>query len=185
MEDPLNHTELSYKIDVRRDLVIVRMVAALPFAVDEVTKLLVDLDARRNWDVMFHRGKRIATLDANTDIVHMVFKSTSSPYKFRDFCLLRSWGMLDGCTGGRILATRSVLHDRVPEQKENVRAVLFASGYIITPLDERRPEAGSLFTFVSQMDRESVLIVSPDLLGETNLLRDSVRLMRQLLGDLR
>lgn len=77
--------------------------------------------------------------------------------------------------------------------KDNVRAVLYPSGYILTPLRDQgvdvHPLPGSApsaavqtlsdlgcacqLTFVTQMDRESVLIFSPDLLGETNELRQS------------
>ena len=77
--------------------------------------------------------------------------------------------------------------------KDNVRAVLYPTGYILVPLRDQAvdvyplpgsapsapihsvSELGSacMLTFVTQMDRESVLIVSPDLLGETNELRQT------------
>ncbi len=38
-----------------------------------------------------------------------------------------------------------------------------------------------MLTFVAQMDREAVLIVSPDLLGETNELRQSILNIRHVL----
>ncbi len=102
----------------------------------------------------------------------MIFKSFSSPYKYRDLIVLRHRMELEG--GGLFLGTRSVLHNAAPEIKDNVRAVMFSSGYILTPLAEQeieflpsninypQPSAedsqACLLTFIGQMDRESVRI---------------------------
>jgi hypothetical protein len=37
--------------------------------------------------------------------------------------------------GGMVLAARSCLHALGPECKDNVRAVLFPTGYLLTPMD--------------------------------------------------
>ena len=90
--------------------------------------------------------------------------------------------------GGMIFGTRSVIHTAGPEFKDNVRAVLYPSGYVLLPLLDQPVEVhqtsgpallvsdagcACALTFITQMDRESVLIVSPDLLGETNELRQT------------
>lgn len=236
---------------------------------------------RKEWDLKFHKGKCLEQRqsgeygvtaaghpvalqypDYQTDIVHMVFKSYSSPYKYRDVVLVRSFALIDktrtefeaagykqrqcvgpsassypsnaasstppsssssgddasaspgskketeepifaeGCfaDGGMIFGTRSVIHAAGPEFKDNVRAVLYPTGYILTPLRNQQieihpPQSSSaapvvcsdvgsscLLTFISQMDRESVLIVSPDLLGETNELRQTIRNIKTCLA---
>jgi len=194
--DLFHRVTINYRNDTAqdKDLVIVRITAPMPYSIDEVTPLLLDLKKRKEWDVKFHRGKRVAKLDNTSDVAHLVFKSFSSPYKYRDFCILRSWSKLE--KGGTILAARSILHPNAPEQKDNVRAVLFPSGYIVSPLDNSMiedksssspsssshpPSSGCTVTFIAQMDRESVLIISPDLLGESNELRQSFNNIRMYL----
>ena len=282
--------------------------------------LLFQLRRRREWDLKYHKGTCLEIRSCQeyqshpqtgqpislqypeyqTDVVHMVFKSFSSPYKYRDVVVLRSFAaitktraefeakgyrqhqILSPSTvstptaasshtagtpsysdvydssissnkdveepllkegffqdGGMVFATRSVIHPAGPESekdkastrseierrkgccipcktmlsllmaglslsfsifsysflslrlKDNVRAVLYPSGYILTPLRDQgvdiHPQPGSggqpvytnepggacKLTFLTQMDRESVLIVSPDLLGENNELRHS------------
>lgn len=189
--------KVMYRVDHRRsDLVVVRVMARLPCDVDTATKVLIDFGLRKEWDIMFHRGRRVESIDKTTDLVHFVFKSFSSPYKYRDFCLLRSWFKRDEI-GGRVIVERSVIHPRVPEQKDHVRAVLFPSGYVITHMDEapappstpgaptatQSGKKGCLLTWVAQMDRESVMIVSPELLGETDQLTQSVRNLMHLVAS--
>lgn len=142
------------------------------------------------------------------DIVHYVFKSFSSPYKYRDFCLLRSWTELQN--GVRLIAMRSVfryalrksmtyllkvIHPRVPERKDYTRAILYPTGFLIVPKDSE-PHAGgdttakadterkrSQLTFIAQLDRESVLLLSPDLLGETDELLVSMMNLEKVLQE--
>jgi len=155
-------------------MVIVRVSTTLPFDVDVVADLLLDLDKRTHWDPKFVQGKVLQKIDKSSDVVHMVFKSHSSPYKYRDFVLFRSSHKIDG--GGKLLACRSVLHPMGSESKDNVRAVLFPSGYIITPPPQPTtnnntvsPLTGQcMLTYIAQMDKEAVLTVAPDLLGETH-----------------
>lgn len=71
------------------------------------------LTDRKEWDIKFHKGTRLQSLDGENDVVHMVFKSFSSPYKYRDFVALRCRSILEG--GTIVLGTRSVLHPLGPE----------------------------------------------------------------------
>jgi len=254
------------------DLSTVKMSCLLPYALEEVAPYLADLRRRKEWDLKFHKGKLIETRQtqeyaANTpthgqhpppslqypevqaDIVQMVFKSFSSPYKYRDVVLLRAYAAVnktrgefdaqgfknrqtlagaggaappavplspsgtggdespDGSArngageaedpifageggffhdGGMLFGARSVLHAAGPELKDNVRAIIHPTGYALIPLRDQPilvhglngsaqvvsdPGCACLLVFLAQLDRESVLIVSPDLLGETNELR--------------
>lgn len=80
--------------------------------------------------------------------------------------------------------------------KDNVRAVLFPTGYILSPLQGQTVDIhhsngtvtsstdACLLTFIAQFDREGVLIVSPDLLGETNELRQTISNIKIALGNI-
>jgi hypothetical protein len=181
-----------------KDLVVLRVMAALPHPADAVFSLLFDLGRRRDWDMKFHSGKVIECIDEQTDVVHLVFKSFSSPYKYRDFCLLRAWkrtehanvdGAPEGDDQGYVLVVRSVVHPLVPEFKDHVRAVLLPTGYILSPCTMQTNDGtgrlievpACLLSYVAQMDREAVLIVSPDLLGEADDLWCSVHSFKYLL----
>lgn len=245
---------VSYKKDVSKDMVIVRCSSILPYTVQQSIELIGNVRRRKEWDCKFHSGSLIQALDSQHDILHLVFKSFSSPYKYRDFCVLQSYTQTQ--ENGYIQACRSVTHSLAPEGKEHVRAVLYPTGYIITPLKDQQvnihtntgkltqtnnmntssaspstntqhshspssanatpyttspsvptiyfpspqhvslhtqtiqqlpPVIGSdsnacLLTFIAQMDKESILIVSPDLLGETNELRNNMNSIKYCLG---
>ena len=214
--------QITYRKDAQKEIVILRVIAALPHAADAVFALLRDVGRRKEWDCKFHAGKVVEVIDECTDVVHLVFKSFSSPYKYRDFCLLRAHRATED--GGHVMCMRSVVHAAVPEYKDHVRAVLLPTGYILTPctLETTTPataasagaSAGStgsassasgsasaaglglgissgeptvrevpacLLSYVAQMDREAVLIVSPDLMGEADDLWCSVRALKHLL----
>jgi len=197
--------EIEYKM--HSDLVVVRIRCFMPFEVDTIATVILDESCRDQWDLKFHRGQSVVRLTPGCDIVHYVFKAFSSPYKFRDFCLLRCTTELNG---SRLIAMRSVTHPRIPEQKNYQRAIFYPTGYLIVPNDGSsqpieglkspsgkllRPESkeeikgrtrppatnGSILTFIAQMDRDSVLLVSPDLLGETDELLQSMRNLEKLL----
>jgi len=207
--DDHNRVSIYYQKDPSQNIVTIKIATIIRFSVDVVANFVKDLKRQKEWDLKFHRGSRLAKFDANSDVVHMVFKSFSSPYKYRDFVLLRSMSKLEN--GGYVLVSRSVIHPLTPEQKGCVHAVLFPSGYILTPLGKVKGlplcpmkdrcvlkdqahmsryshKAGlqdtterCLFTFVAQLDREGVLIISPDLLGETTELRDSINNIKECL----
>ncbi|GAB5368270.1 hypothetical protein AAMO2058_001304700 [Amorphochlora amoebiformis] len=159
----------------------VRVQAVVDFSVENVTNLLLDVNRTGEWNVKFHKAKVIQRINDRTDLIHEVYKSFSSPYKYRDFALIRTWNELPG--GGSVIAYRSVIHPRCPEQKGLRRAVLLPSGYVVQPLGNRKGSADSKesipqcseVTFVAQFTRESVLVVTPDLLGETSELIDSLK----------
>lgn len=261
---------LFYRKHVKQDMVVVKMQCIVPYRMEEIAPYLADLRRRKEWDLKFFKGKCLEQRasqeyavskdgqpiplqypEYQSDIVHMIFKSFSSPYKYRDVVVVRSFTQVDKtrrefeeqgfkqrqqlapagaaaaqqpyshpassgddshdgsatgrewedpifkegvfADGGMLFGTRSVIHAQGPEFKDNVRAVLYPTGYILVPLRDQpvdiHPLPGSppdapvqsvsdlgcacQLTIVMQMDRESVLIVSPDLLGETNELRQT------------
>lgn len=272
-DDINSDVSILYK-NSKQDVVVVKMTCIMPYRMEEIAPYLADLRRRKEWDLKFHKGKLLELRQSQeympmannsphqlqhptslqypeyqTDIVHMVFKSFSSPYKYRDVVCVRSFAQIEKtraeymregfekrqhttlatlstaeekaahdaaihakeleepifregyfADGGMIFGTRSVIHPAGPEFKDNVRAVLFPTGYILTPLRDQTvdfhapthhpnpnsagggsspvtstsdPGAACKLVFLTQMDRESVLILSPDLLGETNELRQT------------
>jgi hypothetical protein len=123
---------LFYKKDVDRDAVMVRLQTVLPFAPSQVLPWIADLRLRKQWDLKLHAATRTVKLDKSTDVTHWIGNSTKTPHKFRDFCLLRSVAMCDD--GESMLAVSgSVAHTSVPETPDAIRAVCFATGYILSP----------------------------------------------------
>ena len=74
---------------------------------------------------------------------------------------------------------RSVVHSSLPESKHRRRPALHSSGFLFHPLSA----SSSLLTLLMWCDKESVLIVSADLLGESVELRESCARLRRLLAD--
>ena len=94
---------------------------------------------------------------------------------------------------------RSVETALMPVQKDIIRGVLGPSGFIIEPIsptlssnqtktnvkgekksaennqDEPPPPPGVHLTYVAQFDRHSVMIVAPDLLGESSEMYRSIQ----------
>jgi len=199
----------THKEDSYKDIVVVKVTTVIRSGVDKVAALLRDLKRQKEWDLKFHKGRQLAKLDQTSDVAHMVYKSWSSPYKYRDFILLRSCTSLEN--GVQVLVAKSISHPLGPEFKGNLRAVLLPTGFVLTPLERQTPfplcpmqekcvlkDASHLsryshhpglheetdrclLTFVAQMDREGVLILSPDLLGETTELRDSIGNIKECL----
>jgi hypothetical protein len=168
---------VAFKKDLGREIVTLRVSTVFPFTVGEVEALITSVGRRKDWDPKFHKGHKLDSLEGSSDVVHMVFKSCSSPYKYRDFCLLRCQTDLEH--GTRLLGERSIIHSTAPEDKDNVRAVMYPSGWVLTPLTEEEAKAAEasvpenpalsapsgkakkdspfcLLTFVAQMDREAV-----------------------------
>lgn len=170
--------QVVYKQAVGSDTVVLRVGLAVAQPADEVFRALLPVDSRADWDVKFHSGRVAQVLTDNVEIVHEVFRAFGSPYKHRDLCLLRSWRA--DPDGSYAIAERSVAsHPDVPELKDHVRAGLGPSGFLITPY----ASDSTLLIWIAQLDREAVLIFSPDLLGETDELFRSFHNLRLQLAD--
>ena len=79
---------------------------------------------------------------------------------------------------------RSVLHPVLPETKQRPRAAFHSSAFVISPVplsSSSTPQC--LLTLLLSCDNEAVLILSADLLGETNELRQSFVNLQRLLSS--
>jgi hypothetical protein len=143
----------------------------------------LDISRRKDWDIKFHKGRVVKQISDNIDvriasfdfsnhcfqIVHESYKAFNSPYKYRDFCLLRSWRK--EADGGYVVVNRSVQHPDIPEEKDSVRSTMQASGFLLTPYTSQEEDGSTAFTlllWIVQLDREGILIFTPDLLNETD-----------------
>jgi hypothetical protein len=85
-----------------------------------------------------------------------------------------------------MITYRSVHHPDVPEVRDNVRASMLTSGIQLTPYithGESGPMAFTLFLWIAQLDREGILIYTPDLLNETDELFRSFHNLRTVLFE--
>eukprot|EP00475_Leptophrys_vorax_P042443 TRINITY_DN8001_c0_g1_i1.p2 TRINITY_DN8001_c0_g1~~TRINITY_DN8001_c0_g1_i1.p2 ORF type:complete len:236 (+),score=58.35 TRINITY_DN8001_c0_g1_i1:658-1365(+) len=165
------------------EVVVLRVGLAIGHSPEEVLETLLDVPKKKDWDVKFHKGRVVKQISDNIDIVHESYKSFNSPYKYRDFCLLRSWRK--EADGGYVVMTRSVQHPDVPEQKDSVRASMQASGFLLTPVTSHEssgPLSVTLLLWIAQLDREGILIFTPDLLNETNELFQSFQNFRKVVS---
>jgi hypothetical protein len=201
--EPFSASLLLYKKDLAHDLLQIKLTTLLPYSSDEIFPYLYDFKRRKEWDIMLHKGKKVAILDNETDIVHFVLKSRLNPYKSRDFSCLRSVtsGESQFPSGSRVISLRSVVHGLVPQVKDTVRGALHGTGYILVPLTGQtvtqfsqnssdssnngaisENEGGCMLIQVASIDNDSILLVSCDLLGESNEMQQSFTNLRLLLG---
>jgi len=183
---------LSYRKDADKDLTCLRASVIVNATPDQVTTALTDVADMPSWDVKLRSASVVHKLDEATDVIHLVYKSFASYYKCKDFSLLRSISRLDD--GGVLLMFRSVQSSRCPEIRECTRSSMRPSGYIVTPIntpalpasiagvvsetpEDEESDACCMVTFLLQLDRDSVLLVSQDLLGESD---DIIRTMLNL-----
>ena len=70
--------------------------STLPSKIDELSKRIAE--------VLHLAHENALNVDECTDVVHLVFKSFSSPYKYRDFCLLRAWKRMSAAAMAAVAA---------------------------------------------------------------------------------
>lgn len=183
------------------EVTTIRCSVAVPYPPERVFQLLADGSRQREWNHKYQGGEVLRVIDESSEVVRCLFKSCSSPYKYREFNLLKAWHQTPG--GEHTCVFRSIASDK-PPREGHVHAVLLPSGFSVAPLPvesaQSRPpvvKAGmskaklvapapsavaSLVTCVLQLDKEGVLVVSPDLLGESSELQDSLMNLSTLLG---
>lgn len=166
-------------------VVTARLRSVLDFSVQDIVTALCDPARARLRCAKFQRCRLVQRVAPNVDLVHFVVKVFTCPYKYRDFCVLRS--VEDNPGGGKVIAMRSIDAPQVPPEKRIARALLFPSGHVVEPLGAGAPSApvACIVTTVYQMNKNSVQVIAPDLLGESTEWVDSVaRLSAMLTRDL-
>merc|ERR1712087_10396 len=111
-----------------------------------------------------------------------VYKSFNSPYKFRDFVLLRIFKEVElgnNCKQYFILCSSLSNYDKVPETTDKMRCIIYPSGFEIRAYSNisRRSFIEHRLHFTS----ESVNIVTADLLGECDELFQSMTRISSLI----
>lgn len=148
-----------------------------PFSPSVTRKYLVNLRLMAQWDHKFEQGAVIETLgNGSADVVHFAYNSFSSPHKYRDMCLIRVEEPY--MKGGFLLAAKSVVHEGAKEKEGSTRCSVAASGYVLRP--SVTVPGGTDLTLVLQGDKEAMLIVSQDILGDTNDTRQALANIHRL-----
>uniref|UniRef100_A0A0A9VX91 PCTP-like protein n=1 Tax=Lygus hesperus TaxID=30085 RepID=A0A0A9VX91_LYGHE len=193
-----NLTQICFKRDVEQDITIVRTTTLLQCTPMELVQILYDAEMLPLWDIKVLSCSVVTEFSSTTDLIHLVYKSFSSVYKFRDLSLLRS--IVPLTDGGYCILLYSVNHPSCPEHKDFTRCYFQPSGYIITPVgtrtfadtasDAQRDTALSiqgksfcLLTNIVQSDKESVLVFALDLLSESQELLHSFSNLHSLLAS--
>ena len=113
------------------------------------------------WNTKLVEFKSIEQLSDSHELIYHVYKSFNSPYKYRDFTLLRSWRSVEpitkniprNCKSYRIVSVSVCNHPELPDLVKNrIRTVLLPTGWVIEPVTL----TSSRVTFVAQMTNDSV-----------------------------
>lgn len=139
------------------------------------------------WDKKLIDRKVVTQLDADHFIMHEVYKSFNSPYKFRDFLVMRLFReqQLSDDTKKYFVVWSSITnYNKMPESAEKLRCVLYPSGFEIRPFHSSVAKK-SRIVFRLHLTSESVNIVTADLLGETDELFQSMMRISALIHNYR
>ena len=139
--------------------------------------------SNNGWNKKLIDTKVIKRLDDDNFIMHEVFKSFNSPYKFRDFVILRTFKVQRLGKGSNkqyfILSSSLSNYDKVPETADKLRCIIYPSGFEIKPYNNisKRSQVEQRMHFTS----ESVNIVTADLLGECDEMFQSLTRISSLI----
>ncbi len=93
---------------------------------------------RNGWDKKLIDKKIVTKLDTNNFICHEIYKSFNSPYKFRDFVVLRSFKKQE--LGNEYMSKRYFIicssitkYKKIPEATDKLRCIIYPSGFEIRP----------------------------------------------------
>lgn len=175
-----NLTQVCFKRDIERDITIIRTTTLYHCTPQELVHILYDAEMLPLWDIKVHSCSIITKFNSTTDLIHIVYKSFSSVYKFHDLCLLRS--IISLSDNGYCIVLYSVNHPNCPEKKDYTRCYFNPSGYIITPIPNRNNFC--LLTNIIQTDKESVLIFTLELLNESQELLHSFTNLHSVIASL-
>ena len=111
--------------------------------------------------------------DGNHFVMEETYKSFNSPYKFRDFVVLRCFRENYNNEGRHLMVFSSISnYDKIPESKDKLRTIILPTGFEVKPYGNDKTR--SRVSFRAHMTNESILLVSADLLGETDELFQSL-----------
>ena len=114
-------------------LMTIRISGVVTCPLDSMFKAVMGIDMRKKWDLAVAEYENKENIDENNDIIWASYKDLASKKdtkKDKDFCLLRTWSSDDH---RYIIASRSVIHPKVPPRETHTRGEIFPSGFILTP----------------------------------------------------
>ena len=136
---------------------------------------------QEGWNRKMVDQKVVERLDDTNFVYEETYKSFNSPYKFRDFVVLRCFRKNYKNENRHLMVFSSISnYDKIAESKEKLRTIILPSGFEIKPY-ENNPNRSHV-SFRAHMTSESILLVSADLLGETDELFESLARIEKLTG---
>ena len=114
-------------------LMTIRISGVVTCPLDSMFKAVMGIDMRKKWDLAVAEYENKENIDEHNDIIWASYKelgSSKKDKKDKDFCLLRTWSSDDH---RYIIASRSVVHQKVPPRDTHTRGEVFPSGFILTP----------------------------------------------------
>lgn len=128
------------------------------------------------WDKKLIDRRTVTKLDNDNFIMHEVYKSFNSPYKFRDFVVLRHFRKQKLNDNGNeryfIICSSVSNYHKMPESADKLRCIIYPSGFEIRPYNNLSKK--SLVSYRLHLTSESVNIITADLLGECDELFQSM-----------
>ena len=88
-----------------------------------IFRLLHDVEHMHKWDGTVHSGRVIETLDAHSDMIHIIYKPVwifPLWLKPRDICLLRYWRREED--GSYVICYQSTSHSNCKPTSKYIRA---------------------------------------------------------------
>lgn len=121
----------------------------------------------QDWNPKVVKHEVIKVVDERHNLVYQVFSKpfySADPHKERDFCVLQS---LREESGVYWLLYTSVDHRDFPEPKECIRTISKPCGWKISPSKNSNGKKSDV-VFAACLTGETILLLSPDLLGESD-----------------
>ena len=173
-------TELAYKYKISMEvnkntwgmnITTIRITGLVSCDMKKMFNILLDVNRRKEWDLMIEEGNIATVIDSNNDVEWRVYKELvasepGSPRAKKDFALLRTWKYDED---RYIISSRSIRHPSCPEKEGYDRGEVFPSGFLLTPwsLDDGmgRDEdevAQTSFDYVIQLDENSAKMMDTE-----------------------
>jgi len=147
-----------------------RMKAVMEGVKAPPTEVMKELCVRHEeWNSKIVKHEMIKDVDERHNLVYQVYNKpfySADPHKERDFCLLESFREEpDTCW----LLYTSVDHRDFPEPKESIRTISKPYGWRISRSNGSNGQHSDV-VFAASLTGETILLLSPDLLGDSNSL---------------
>jgi acyl-CoA thioesterase 11 len=163
----------SWSKEDSNDVFSVKLQQRVCKSMDTVIQYVLDFNKRMKWDKLTKEAEVKLSIDDQNDIIWQKVRVPNSD-AFQDFSLLRSWRVGSGIA---VLASHSVIHDRVPVVEGVTRGEVMSSGFIIQELPGDECEV----VYVAQMAGKSIKLAIDELSGQKSMVHASFKIMKSVI----